>query len=319
MNCPICDSGCGDHFIIVHDDRYGFPGRFDLLRCRECRHLYLQHDFSSDCLGDLYFSYYPRSEMELGSYKHHVYKAGFSSWLDGANGSAFRWVPSRVRVLDIGCGFGEALRYHAARGCDAYGVEADENIRRVADKLGYKIHMGLFNASLYEPNFFDYVTMNQVFEHMTDPLATLKGVARILKPGGTAAISFPNANGWGAKVFGRKWINWHAPYHLHFYSNESLERLTSQAGLEIVESRTITPSAWLHIQWMHMIAYPKPGEPSKFWAGSACGKPVEFTMVQRLLMRLAGLVHQLKINHLATRLFDALGVGDNRLVLLKKR
>jgi hypothetical protein len=31
-------------------------------------------------------------------------------------------------------------------------------------------------------------------------------------------IGTPNANGWGARVFGRYWINWHAPYHLHFFN-----------------------------------------------------------------------------------------------------
>ncbi len=38
-------------------------------------------------------------------------------------------MPRNVRVLDIGCGFGESLGYYEARGCEAYGVEADENTR----------------------------------------------------------------------------------------------------------------------------------------------------------------------------------------------
>ena len=303
---------------IFFDDRYAYPGIFTSMRCRECGHAFIQHDFTPEQLADMYSNYYPRTNFDLDMHQPYKEQVGISAWLDGVKSSAFRWVPENVRVLDIGCGFGETLGYHMARGCDAYGVEADENIRRVADKFGYKVHVGLFDANLYEPDFFDYVTMDQVLEHVTDPLGTLKGVVRVLKPGGIAVVSFPNANGWGAKVFGRRWINWHAPYHLQFYSDESLKRLASEAGLEIVESRTITPSAWLHFQWIHLITYPKQGEPSKFWAGSACGKPVEFPLVQRLMMRIAGLVHRLKLNHLATRLFDALGVGDNRLVLLRK-
>ena len=317
-HCPVCGSSASAIGAKLFDDRYGYPGKFSLMRCRECGHAFLEHDFTRKQLTDLYSNYYPRSDFDLDTYQPYREEKGFWAWLDGSKSSAFRWVPENVRVLDVGCGFGESLGYHAARGCEVYGVEVDENIHRVADKFGYHVHVGLFDPDQYEPDFFDYVTMDQVLEHVTDPAATLQGVARILKPGGTAVISFPNANGWGAKVFGRRWINWHAPYHLQFYSNESLKQLADQAGLEIVENRTITPSAWLHFQWIHLITYPKPGEPSKFWAGSACGKPVEFTTVQRLLMRFAGLVHRLKINHLATRLFDALGVGDNRLVLLRK-
>jgi len=171
-----------------------------------------------------------------------------------------------VRVLDLGCGFGESLGYHAARGCDVYGVEADENIRRVVEKFGYKVHVGLFDDRVYEPEFFDYVTMDQVIEHVTDPLLTLRGVARILKSGGKAILSTPNANGWGAKIFGRRWINWHAPYHLQFFSRDSMRIAAEQAGFEVTQVKTITNSEWLFYQWIHLVTYPKLGEPSWFWS-----------------------------------------------------
>ncbi len=316
--CPICKSERICHKLFLSDDRYGYPGDFTLLRCQYCDHVFLEHEFTPEQLTELYSVYYPRSHFDSDSYKPHAETTGFSAWLAGARGAAFRWVPGAVRVLDVGCGFGETLGYHVARGCDVYGVEADENIRRVADRFGYKVHVGLFDAGLYEADFFDYVTMDQVFEHVVDPLGVLEGVARILKPGGVVVMSFPNARGWGARVFGRRWINWHAPYHLHFYSDRSLELLASRSGLKLIEDTTITPSSWLHFQWMHLITYPKPGESSKFWAGSACGNPVDFTMMQRLLIKFAGFFHSVKLNHLATRLFDALGIGDNRVVLLRK-
>ena len=318
MNCVICHTKNIGHLWRLWDDRYGYPGVVSLMDCQECGHVFLLQDFTPSQLINLYSNYYPRSNLDVNSYCPCQEVSGFLGWLDGVKSSAFRWVPKNVRVLDIGCGFGETLGYHAARGCDVYGVEADENIRRVADKFGYKVHVGLFDAGLYEADSFDYVTMDQVFEHVVDPLEVLEGIARILKPGGVVVISFPNAKGWGARVFGRRWINWHAPYHVQFYSNSSLEQLANRAGLKIVENRTITPSSWLHFQWLHLITYPKPGESSKFWAGSACGNPVDFTPMQRLLIKFAGFVHSVKLNHLATRLFDSLGIGDNRVVLLRK-
>jgi len=316
--CLICSSETLDASHSLFDDRYGYSGRFDLLHCRECGHAFLKHNFTPEQLTELYSNYYPRSNFDLDAYQPHREEKGFWAWLDGSENSAYRWVPKNVRVLDVGCGFGESLGYHVARGCEVYGVEADENIRRVADKFGYHVHTGLFDPDIYEEGFFDYVTMDQMLEHVADPLETLAGVARILKSGGVAVVSFPNASGWGAKLFGRKWINWHTPYHLQFYSKKSLKILAEKSGLEIVDNRTITPSAWLYFQWLHLLTYPKQGEPSRFWAESACGKRADFTIARKVVIRLLGLIHRIKINHLITRIFDSLGLGDSRIVFLRK-
>jgi SAM-dependent methyltransferase len=249
----------------------------------------------------------------LERYQPYQEKSGLGVWLAGEKSSPFRWVPRNVRVLDIGCGFGESLGYHRARGCDVYGVEADENIRRVSERFGYKVHVGLFDPGAYEANFFDFVTMSQVIEHMTNPVQTLRGIAQVLKPGGVAILSTPNTDGWGAKVFGWRWINWHVPYHLQFFTPYSMQLAAEQAGLVVETTMTITPSAWLHYQWIHLLACPPEGTPSVFWA--AHGK---WSFMQKLALKALSIAHRCKIDHAITRLFDALGVGDSRLYFLRK-
>jgi 2-polyprenyl-3-methyl-5-hydroxy-6-metoxy-1,4-benzoquinol methylase len=299
-----------------HDDRYGYPGQFDLLHCANCKHKYLNCNMEPSHLGELYTNYYPRKTFDVDQFKPHVEASGITAWLNGLNSSAFRSVPKNVRVLDVGCGFGQSLGYHTARGCDVYGVEADENIRRVAEKFGYKVHVGLFDDSNYEAEFFDYVTMDQVIEHVTAPVTTLHGVARILKPGGTVILSTPNAGGWGARIFGSRWINWHAPYHQQFFSRKSMRLAAEQAGLVVAEAKTITNSEWLAYQWIHLVTYPKAGEPSSFWAPIDQGK---MTLMQGRILMILGWLHKIKINHLIARLFDSLGLGDNYVFVLKKK
>lgn len=296
-----------------HDDRYGYPGSFSLLRCSACAHVFLQGEFRPEMLRDLYSNYYPRSTYDLES--HHPYQemSGLRAWFDGAMSATFRWVPRNVRILDIGCGFGESLGYHQARGCEVYGVEADENIRRVADRFRYKVHVGLFDPDVYEADFFDYVTMSQVIEHVTDPTRTLQGIKHVLKPGGTAILSTPSPNGWGARMFGQRWINWHTPYHQQFFSVRSMRLAAEKAGLSLDRTKTITPSAWLRYQWIHLFFYPKEGMPSPVWAPG-----IAKSRIQRTAIRALNIAHYLKLNHFITRLFDAMGVGDNRLYFLRK-
>jgi len=297
----------------VYDDRYGYPGCFSLLKCPECSHTFLDGAFSTEALRNLYSNYYPRSTFDVKNYRPYQEVKGFGAWFDGAMSATFRWVPRNVRILDIGCGFGESLGYHQARGCDVYGVEADENIRRVADRFGYKVHVGLFDSNVYEGNFFDYVTMSQVIEHVTDPVETLNGIKRILKPEGVAILSTPNANGWGARVFGRRWINWHVPYHLQFFSVRSMRLAAERAGLVLERTMTITPSAWLHFQWIHLLCYPQERKPSAFWTPG-----ILKSRNQNWVIRLLIFIHRCKLDHVITRLFDALGMGDNRLYFLRK-
>lgn len=315
MNCPNCKEPQPYFLMQAHDDRYGYPGAFALLQCQRCGHKYLDCDLSSAQLTELYTNYYPRKSLDIANYKPHMERDGFSAWLNGLSSSAFRWVPKNVRVLDVGCGFGQSLGYHTARGCDVYGVEADENIRRVIEKFGFKVHVGLFDEKVYEPGFFDYVTMDQVIEHVTDPITTLRGVARILKPSGTAVFSTPNARGWGARVFGTRWINWHTPYHLQFFTRESMRQAADQAGLVLMEVKTVTNSEWLLYQWIHLVTYPKPGKPSWFWSPDKSGARTH----QKILVKFLSLLHRTKINHWVTRLFDSLSLGDNFVFILKKQ
>ena len=295
------------------DDRYGYPGSYDLLSCSQCGHRTLDAHLDEAQLTNLYTNYYPRSSFDVDAWAPPREESSWKTWCSGLRSSAFRWVPRQVHVLDIGCGFGESLGYHRARGCRAKGVEADRNILRVAERHGLDVDVGLFDACNYEPASFDVVTLDQVIEHVASPSALLAGIRQVLRPGGTLIVSTPNPESWGAAVFGRRWIHWHAPYHLQFFSRGSMSKLAEQAGFRIDRSATITHSAWLDFQWGHLATYPQPGIPSSYWNAS---RPR--TMTQRILLRLLLVIDRLGINTVVTRLMDSVGLGDNTVYVLRK-
>jgi 2-polyprenyl-3-methyl-5-hydroxy-6-metoxy-1,4-benzoquinol methylase len=143
-----------------------------------------QRLFSDEQIGRLYSDYYPRRSVKVEDYRPHVERHGLAAWLDGARASAFRWVPRGVRVLDIGSGFGGALGYHTARACEVWGVESDENALHVAKRHSFNVRIGIFDPADFPAGHFDVVTLDQVIEHMADPLSALRGIATVLKPGG---------------------------------------------------------------------------------------------------------------------------------------
>jgi hypothetical protein len=127
-------------------------------------------------------------------------------------------------------------------------------------------------------------------------------------------LSTPNAQGWGARVFGRRWIHWHAPYHQQFFTPESMLRAAQAAGLEVESMTTVTNSAWLRFQWCHLAAPTREGERSTFW-----NPALPRRSWQTALFRLAAVADRLGLDAALTRLFDLLGLGDNRVFLLRKQ
>jgi len=312
MECPICGGSSRGTEHSLYDDRYGYAGCFDLCACAVCDHRWLDWHPDAATIATLYSDYYPRSEREVEDCKAPVLGNRVRAWCAGRRSSTVFWVPRGVHVLDIGCGFGESLAYHRERGCEVWGVEADRNLARVAERFGFDVHIGLFDPSAYAPASFDVVTMNQVIEHVIDPIETLRGVHGILRPGGKLVISTPNASSVASRLFGRRWINWHAPYHLQFFSRESLRRAAGSAGLELVSLETVTSSEWISYQWIHALVRPPEGRRSAFWS-STPRSAVEQAVI--LSLRLG---HRLGFDHVLTRLCDALQVGDNFVGVLAR-
>lgn len=311
--CPVC-SRRTVLAKVVYDDRYGYPGDFGLLKCSSCRHICLDREFSETEIRNMYTEYYPRRNYDTAEYRPLQRKTGFRSWLKGEQCHAYCYVPRGVRVLDIGCGFGETLGYHQSRQCAAHGVDVDENVGSVAKELGFNVKIGLFDSCNYKKQFFDYVTIDQVLEHLIEPIAMLLGIVEITKPGGTVIISTPNVQGWGARLFGEKWIHWHTPYHLNFFSRDSIRRAAKKTGLQLKTIKTRTSSEWIFYQLIHLFTHPRAGMPSEFWAADG---ELNVKGWRIGAVRFTKLLHKLGVTHLTTRLFDWLGYGDNFLIVLE--
>lgn len=311
-SCPACRGPT--HVVAegLYDDRYGYPDAFAQFKCGTCGHLHIPTHFTPEELSRLYTQYYPRGNFDLENFRPEVEKSGFFSWLDGDRSSAYRWVPRDVRVLDIGCGLGTTLAYHRNRGCEAVGIEADANVQPIAARYGLDIRQGVFDGSQFESNMFDYVTLDQVAEHVTDPQALLQGVARVLKPGGTVIITTPNPNSLGAWLFGRKWLNWHVPYHIQFYTPKSLELVARNAGLKLVRQKTITPTVWQLYQWYHVLGFSPRGQRHLFWTEGQVPKVAWPLRISVALMK------ELDIHVWISRVLDLLGKGDNYIFVLQK-
>jgi len=314
--CPICRSERSRFLFEGWDLMFGHPDSVMVHQCRDCDHVFVAGTLTPEQLTDMYTNYYPRSAFDVDDYEPYKEKKGFLYWLDGEEGYAYRHVPKNVRVLDIGCGYCETLGYHKARGCEVYGVEADENARKIANRYGFNVHTGLFDPSLYEPESFDCVTMDAVLEHVVEPAKTLQEINGILKPGGKLIATVPNPSALGRYFFGRYWLQWHFPYHRHFFTRKSISLLAKQSGFVVETMRSGTRSQNLLDNWVSLLSGGAKGKKAapvhqvfgRFNAPSRKRRDVALYL----------LLAKLRLFSLSMRMADLCGVGDWNIVILRK-
>jgi SAM-dependent methyltransferase len=319
-DCPVCRSGNARFLFENEDILYGYPDSFPLWRCNDCGHIFLVGNFTPEMLTNLYTHYYPRSHFDIENYKPYLEEKGFMAWLDGKSAGCHRWVPPNVRVLDIGCGFCQTLGYHKNRGCEVYGCEADENIKLIAERHGFNVHVGLFNPDNYEKDFFDYVTMDQVLEHIVDPIETLRQIHTILKPGGKLIVGVPDPACIERYTFGRHWQNWHTPYHPNMFSQKSMKTAFEQTGFVFTDHKCISLSHRLFNQWCLLLVHGGKGKKS-YLTDQVYENTTHFNDETKRLwhIRLYVFLKKVRIHAWLSRFADAFGIGANRLYFATKR
>ena len=315
--CPICHSNRTLFLFEGWDMIFGHPDPAMVCQCSNCSHTFVAGTLTPEQLTDMYTNYYTRAAFNIDDYEPYKKKEGFLYWLDGEEGLAFRHVPENTRILDIGCGYCETLGYHKARGCEAYGVETDENVREIADRYGFNVHIGLFDPSQYEPEYFNYVTMDCVLEHLVDPLTTLREIHGVLKQEGKLVASVPNPSAFGRYFFGRYWHQWHFPYHRHFYTRKSLSLLAEQSGFAVETLRSATKSQHLIANWAFFFcAGRKKSKASpvfQTWGKFGAQHKKRFDVALYLFLE------ETRLLSLPMRIADLFGAGDHNLIILRKK
>ena len=144
------------------------------------------------------------------------------------------------RLLEVGCGQGLFLERAREMSWEVQGVELLPPVAERARERGLAVFTGELVAAAFPAGHFDVVVMREVIEHIVDPVALLREIARVLRPGGVATLGTGNARSWAARLRGARWSYYRFGGHMHirFYSPRAAAALARASGFSRVEART---------------------------------------------------------------------------------
>ena len=149
-----------------------------------------------------------------------------------------------ARLLEIGCGAGDALAVASGLGWAAAGVDVSPRAVEAARRRfpALDVRVGSDEVSDFPDGSFDAVLLLDVIEHLGRPHELVASVRRVLREGGRVLVVTPDAESPSARLLGRRWF--HAlPEHVLLHSRESLRLLFEAHGLE----RTRQGFAWKNV------------------------------------------------------------------------
>lgn len=158
---------------------------------------------------------------------------------------------SNRRFLDIGAGEGWALNYFASKGWECLGMDFSDygcvanNPDQMPNLLIGDIYSNL-KGLCRDQRQFDIVLIDNVLEHVVDPLQVLIDIQQLVSDDGVLIIEVPNdfsvvqneliEKGFVSRQY---WLAF--PDHLSYFNREGLASLVAEAGWKVEKCFTAYP------------------------------------------------------------------------------
>lgn len=176
------------------------------------------------------------------------------------------------KILEVGCGDGFYLHLLSSLDVELEltGVDINPLSLKSARKNLRGKKVTLYEADLmkklpFADNSFERIIMSEVCEHLPDDIRGLKEVKRVLKRGGTLAVTVPNHNypllwdpvNWILEHFFRTHVKtgfWAGLWnqHLRLYEPEEIKKLVVKAGFKVEKVECLT---WFCLPFNHNLMH----------------------------------------------------------------
>tara|TARA_Y100000034_G_scaffold135540_1_gene207900 strand:+ start:3762 stop:4667 length:906 start_codon:yes stop_codon:yes gene_type:complete len=219
--CPLCGS-MQEKLLFMKDS-------FKIVACKKCELVYVNPRMKKQALEKAYnannispMDYY--QESEIGD------KKAFGKRLKLIE----RFIKGKGKMLDVGCNVGTFLEVAKESGWDCVGIDVNRGVANDCAKKGIKFFATTIEKAKFKKEFFDVIILNDVLEHVHEPVNFMQSVYKLLKKGGIVFLVTPNIKSLTAKVLRKRWHHLKPDEHLTYFSLNTLKVLLKKQKLDIL-------------------------------------------------------------------------------------
>lgn len=216
---------------------------FSVVRCEVCGLRYTTPRFRKEARHHAFAGAYPFYTRARGGAP--VDRAAARRPFQGRAERLATHHPLPGRLLDVGGGDGYFADVMRDRGWQVVTLDLEPDVVRHAQQaLGLDARQADVEVDALPEGPFDAITLWGVLQLLYTPRATLERLLPLLSPSGILAVGVSNVRSFGLEVFQGRWRGLGLPRHLTHFSPETLSRMVTVAGYQVVAMHTETPK-WI--------------------------------------------------------------------------
>jgi 2-polyprenyl-3-methyl-5-hydroxy-6-metoxy-1,4-benzoquinol methylase len=161
---------------------------------------------------------------------------------EAARRETFGWILDRMasyavggnELLEFGSNVGLFLSVAKGRDWEATGIEPSRWAVDVGrDRFGVNLEQGIVEDYRADGTA-DAVVMLDVLEHVTDPMAVLHRIEKLVGPNGMLVLTTVDTRSLHSRLRRGGWP-WYIRSHLHYFTHGTLTQMLRRAGFEMAE------------------------------------------------------------------------------------
>lgn len=229
--CPLCAS---KKKMVLYPKHYP-----RIVQCCSCKFIYTNPRLKKKYLQKLYGQeYFNNINSSLLGYSNYIKDKEKTIKTFKKRLKTIETIKKIGKLLDVGCATGFFMKVAQDHGWQTEGVEISEFATKYArETFSLTIHQADFQNLRLEKKSYDVITLWDVIEHVSDPIATLKKTHSLLKDNGLLVFSTPDVGSLPARLTRHRWVGYKlCDEHLSYLSLQTITALCRKSGFQITNT-----------------------------------------------------------------------------------